>query len=927
MSKHGGCKKTLALVLALTLVAGSFPANVGGFLTGGTVIAANAAEQSEEINTYGVYGTDYPNTYEGGNVTITVDSDDEGGFTVSEQDNKHGTITVSKGLYITKLVIHTGYSYNGVPAISSDTAVRTKNNNSTYTFTNVNSPSVTITNDGEEICQIQQITVYYVNADEFHSLEGINNFNAQAAEAPTLTLDANYTGSLTVTRDDGVIDLNGHKVNGNVILQNNDPDKTVTIKNGTITGDINNVPLRKDYYKGKVVLENVSVGGNVWTNGHDYTIKSGTYNGIIYALKNAETTGSTTITGGTFNSSIAAGYTDWEHNADGGTFSVSGGTFASKPAAAFVAEGYTSYWDGSRYTVTNDVADVTSKLTNPSFETGDITGWEFKTSDNGGARETSSDSNKMSGSDGNWMFNTWDKGWRVHQTVTDLVNGKYRLTAVVASDSGKQVALSANGSVDSVTAVGAENGVTAYVDFYVTDGTADIGAEGVNKVWYKVDDFRLFLVDEYEKVEAKAATYTEEGNIEYYKDSNGKYYVIENGKYAETTLEAVTIAVIPLTHHEPVAPTCTENGTVEYWHDEANNSYFLDANGENEVLYPGGITAFAKGHTPAETVIENEVPATYTSDGSYDSVVYCSVCGEEISRETIVIPMLEKTEVIINSVDINGISTKKTVYAENYTDADYTVPSAPYMDGYNFTGWKVNDTLYTTADEVKNAVATLVAEKPETEINVAVVYEKRVETYTVNVENGTLDNGEITGTYQAGTELTVTAAPAEDGYRFDHWENNGSIASYNEVYSFHVSSKNLSLKAVYDSVETEVEKVGTAYIESVTTVSGNKLAFVSKLSVPEGARMLKAGIVANTESNLNGTELTTDTAKFTRFNDSSCYNYLTFKFTWTKGNVSTKEVWCVRSYLVYKDENGNEHTIYGELVKANLEGIINKSEV
>ena len=40
-------------------------------------------------------------------------------------------------------------------------------------------------------------------------------------------------------------------------------------------------------------------------------------------------------------------------------------------------------------------------------------------------------------------------------------------------------------------------------------------------------------------------------------------------------------------------------------------------------------------HTPAEPVQENVVPATYKAGGSYDSVVYCSECGEEISRETI----------------------------------------------------------------------------------------------------------------------------------------------------------------------------------------------------------------------------------------------------------------------------------------------------
>ncbi|MCD7770567.1 MAG: leucine-rich repeat domain-containing protein [Oscillospiraceae bacterium] len=43
-------------------------------------------------------------------------------------------------------------------------------------------------------------------------------------------------------------------------------------------------------------------------------------------------------------------------------------------------------------------------------------------------------------------------------------------------------------------------------------------------------------------------------------------------------------------------------------------------------------------HTAAEAVKESEVAATCTTDGSYDSVVYCSVCGEELSRETITVP-------------------------------------------------------------------------------------------------------------------------------------------------------------------------------------------------------------------------------------------------------------------------------------------------
>ncbi len=41
----------------------------------------------------------------------------------------------------------------------------------------------------------------------------------------------------------------------------------------------------------------------------------------------------------------------------------------------------------------------------------------------------------------------------------------------------------------------------------------------------------------------------------------------------------------------------------------------------------------ALGHTPSAAVEENRIDATYTENGSYDSVVYCSACGEEISRE------------------------------------------------------------------------------------------------------------------------------------------------------------------------------------------------------------------------------------------------------------------------------------------------------
>ena len=45
----------------------------------------------------------------------------------------------------------------------------------------------------------------------------------------------------------------------------------------------------------------------------------------------------------------------------------------------------------------------------------------------------------------------------------------------------------------------------------------------------------------------------------------------------------------------------------------------------------------ALGHTEAEAAVENFVDSTLNSKGSYDSVVYCSVCKAELKRETIII--------------------------------------------------------------------------------------------------------------------------------------------------------------------------------------------------------------------------------------------------------------------------------------------------
>ena len=75
-----------------------------------------------------------------------------------------------------------------------------------------------------------------------------------------------------------------------------------------------------------------------------------------------------------------------------------------------------------------------------------------------------------------------------------------------------------------------------------------------------------------------------------------------------------------LIHHTGKASTCKEKGYADY--DTCSR---CDYTTYSELPLAD--------HTPAAAVTENEVKATCTENGSYDSVVYCSVCGEELSRE------------------------------------------------------------------------------------------------------------------------------------------------------------------------------------------------------------------------------------------------------------------------------------------------------
>ena len=90
------------------------------------------------------------------------------------------------------------------------------------------------------------------------------------------------------------------------------------------------------------------------------------------------------------------------------------------------------------------------------------------------------------------------------------------------------------------------------------------------------------------KVEAKDATCTENGNIEYWTCEHCKKYFLSDDTNPETA-KAVELSetVIPASHKltkvEAKAATCTEDGNIEYWQCDVCKKTFTDEAGKNAV--------------------------------------------------------------------------------------------------------------------------------------------------------------------------------------------------------------------------------------------------------------------------------------------------------------------------------------------------------
>ncbi len=347
-------------------------------------------------------------------------------------------------------------------------------------------------------------------------------------------------------------------------------------------------------------------------------------------------------------------------------------------------------------------------------------------------------------------------------------------------------------------------------------------------------------------------------------------------------------------------------------------------NDKKSVTVNGGGSDFTvNGNTYNSEYVKEYDPASVISVSVMDTADFAywkNINGKIVSYES------EYTFTVVDEISLVAVYNKKlenkftVIFVSDYGQVvrreqliiaevdELILPVVPVKTGYGAGDWSH------TIDEIANAFNNGVEV-----LTISPVYPEIVDTATLTVVGGVVsENGEISGEFKLNSALTVVADAAVSGKQFTYWtDQNGNIVSYNQGYAFYLGGNTVLTANYIDSAEM-LEKLGTAEITNITKqafVSG--ISFVASFSVPEGAKIDFAGIVATSNAD-KAQNLTAENADYIR---GSAQNTTSGRFTWTKSNAGAQNEWFVRAYLVYTDIDGETKTVYSSLASASYENL------
>lgn len=221
------------------------------------------------------------------------------------------------------------------------------------------------------------------------------------------------------------------------------------------------------------------------------------------------------------------------------------------------------------------------------------------------------------------------------------------------------------------------------------------------------------------------------------------------------------------------------------------------------------IPQLTHAHTPGAAVKENEVPATCTTDGSYDEVVRCTKCGEVISTTHKTTPALghkwKATKVVAPTYESQGYTeyvcendpshTKKDDYTAKLDGVKLTVngkySSYGSVEGYDFdkatwagknstvtlkaspiegavfAGWEIDGKVVSTADTLELTMYKDITVTPifqeEQKSTITVVFLDMYNNVTASYTNMTAAD------FQAEMAKAIPTPAEYPGYTFAGW--------------------------------------------------------------------------------------------------------------------------------------------------------------
>ena len=270
--------------------------------------------------------------------------------------------------------------------------------------------------------------------------------------------------------------------------------------------------------------------------------------------------------------------------------------------------------------ITNAVANegykfnATFMIANPSFETGDLTGWEVKNANDTGVRENSNGTYSMSNCDGEYVFNTWHgAGIYVQQVVKDLPAGVYALNTVLASDAQMLLDVTAGNKTIQHSCVSAKE----VGDEVVVDSIVHEGGDFLIKVatvdnewgWFKADNFRLYCLGAEAPVEVETVTLN----------------------MTEVTLDIVGDSIPTVQLVATVAPADAADQTIT-WTSSNEEVATVDADGVVTAVAEGTatITATAANGVSAECVVTVTFTAGIVNIEAVENNVIYTVTGKAV---------------------------------------------------------------------------------------------------------------------------------------------------------------------------------------------------------------------------------------------------------------------------------------------------------